>query len=99
MRTDTVYLICFAPGLPRGGMRGNSSHYLGSCVGDPERRLAEHTSGAGSPLVAAAVGRGLEPRLALSFPGGRQMERAIKNRKESLARMCPLCRAERAVTA
>lgn len=94
MRTDTVYLLCFAPGIPRGGMRGNSSHYLGSCVGDPQRRLAEHRAGAGSPLVAAAAARGLEPQLALSFPGGRQMERAIKDRKRSLSRLCPLCSAQ-----
>lgn len=92
MRTDTVYLVCFAPGLSRGSMRGNSAHYLGSCVGDPERRLAEHVTGGGSPLVAAAAARGLEPRVTLSFPGGRQMERAIKDRKRSLSRLCPACR-------
>lgn len=91
MRTDTVYLVCFAPGISRGRMPGNSSHYLGSCIGDPERRLAEHVSRRGSPLVAAAAERGLEPRVTLSFPGNRQIERAIKNRKVALGTLCPAC--------
>jgi hypothetical protein len=30
MRTTTVYLICFHPGIPRGTRPGNACHYLGS---------------------------------------------------------------------
>jgi hypothetical protein len=91
VKTDTVYLVCFAPGISRGGMRGNSEHYLGSCQGDPERRLGDHIKGKGSPLVRAAHQRGLNPRVTLQFPGDRRVERAIKDRKFALRKLCPVC--------
>lgn len=92
MKTDTVYLLCFAPGIPRGPRAGNARHYLGSCVGDPQRRLAEHVSGKGSPLVKAAAARGLEVRLALTIPGDRQLERRLKQARNTASRLCPICR-------
>lgn len=86
-----VYLACFAPGIPRGARAGNARHYLGSCAGDPAERLAEHVRGGGSPLIRAAVAAGCEVALVATWPGGRDLEREMKQ-GHNLPRLCPRCR-------
>ena len=91
MRTTTVYLICFHPGLPRGARPGNACHYLGSTsYPDPAERLREHLAGARSPLVKAAYDRGLHPKIVATWTGSKQTERAMK-RRHRLAHYCPRC--------
>jgi hypothetical protein len=91
MRTTTVYLICFHPGIPRGDRPGNACHYLGSTSYlDAAARLREHLAGTGSPLVKAAHDRGLHPEIVATWTGSRQTERAMK-RRHRLAHYCPRC--------
>jgi hypothetical protein len=81
MRTTTVYLICFHPGIPRGARPGNACHYLGSTSYlDAAQRLREHLAGTGSPLVKAAHDRGLHPEIVATWTGSKQTERAMKRR-------------------
>jgi len=91
MRTTTVYLICFYPGIPRGARPGNACHYLGSTgYADPAERLREHLTGAGSLVVKAAQNRGLQPEIVATWSGSKQTERAMK-RRHHLAHYCPRC--------
>lgn len=97
MTTNTIYLLCFAPGIPRGPKPGNACHYLGSCSGPPEQRLAQHLKGktaGGSPLVKAAHDRGLEIKIVKTWKGNRQKERKMKNRHR-LSDHCPNCKQRR----
>jgi hypothetical protein len=49
----TVYVFCIRPAY------FHAAHYIGwTCDADPSRRIAEHLSGQGSRLVAAAVNAG-----------------------------------------
>jgi hypothetical protein len=93
-RTSTIYLLHFEPAYsaPIGetGRVKTAGHYLGSTGGNVERRLAEHLSGSGSPLVRAAVRAGSRVLLADTWPGGRTEERKAK-RAHHHARRCPFC--------
>lgn len=90
----TVYLFCFAPGIPRDE-RANSCHYLGWTSRTPEERLADHLAGAGSPLVLAAHRRGLDVRIARTWQhADRNFERALKN-QHNLRLQCPDCNPTR----
>jgi hypothetical protein len=51
-----------------------------------------------SPLVAAAVNDGIGFELARTWPGDRHTERRLHRFKNSGARLCPICAAERAST-
>jgi hypothetical protein len=93
MITTTVYLLCFAPGIPKGSQRGHARHYLGSCAGSPEDRLVTHLAGLGSPLVSAAVDAGLDVEIVRTWAGSRQLERQLKRRK-NLPALCPRCRGD-----
>ncbi len=84
-----VYLLHFEPGLPVTGNRV-ARHYLGWAV-DVDARVAQHLSGHGSPLVAAAVRAGASVSLARTWiDADRSFERRLKNRHEA-PRLCPLC--------
>jgi hypothetical protein len=72
----------------------HARHYLGF-TDNLEQRLAEHRSGRGSPLVAAAVRAGIDVVVAATWPGDRSVERRLHRYKNSRARLCPMCRAER----
>lgn len=97
MRTRTVYLLHFSPAyvVPIGdtGRTKRAGHYVGSCAGDVEARLAEHVRGAGSPLVRAAVLAGCEVVVAATWAGDRQAERAYK-RGHQHHRRCTVCHPE-----
>lgn len=88
--TTTVYLLCFAPGIPRGGRKGNACHYLGSTSLDVFKRLEAHRRGRGSPLVKAAFDAGLDVHVVGLWPGSKREERKTKN-GHNLARLCPRC--------
>lgn len=93
VNTTTVYLLCFAPGIPRGAQPGPACHYLGSTGQTAEQRLTEHLTGRGSPLVKAAHDRGLVPRIVATWPGDRRTERKMKQRRH-LRHFCPHCNSE-----
>ena len=93
-RTSTIYLLHFEPAyvaaIGETGRVKTAGHYLGSTGGDVQRRLEEHLSGQGSPLVKAAVRAGCTIHLAATWPGGRDDERKAK-RAHHHARRCPFC--------
>lgn len=97
-RTRTIYLLHFEPPYeaPIGetGRVKRAGHYLGSCSGSVEERLALHLAGRGSPLVRAAVAAGSDVTVAATWLGGRQEERKVKNQHHH-ARRCPICRRRR----
>lgn len=68
----------------------HARHYLGWAKRDVTRRVGEHLSGQGSPLVRAAVGAGGSVLLARVWMGqGRSQERRLKSK--GTARYCPFC--------
>jgi hypothetical protein len=83
--SGAIYVLCF------GGRRyHHAGHYVGwAADGDAQRRLQEHLSGKGSPLVRAVVAAGLPVDLVLSRPGTRVDERRLHNRHGT--RVCPRC--------
>lgn len=68
----------------------HARHYLGSSVDVPSR-VREHVTGAGSPLVAAAIAAGSGVIVSRTWTGGRGLERKLKN-QHNAPRMCPVCR-------
>lgn len=84
-----VYLLHFGEPYPRDE-RAGVQHYLGWAA-DPERRLAEHLAGKGSPLVLAVHRAGIAVELVARWPGTRHDERARKRRRHH-ATYCPVCR-------
>lgn len=80
----TIYLLHFSSPVR------HARHYLG-WTQDLDRRVEDHRSGQGSPLVAAAVAAGAEVTVARTWTGvDRNFERRLKNRKEGPA-LCPVC--------
>jgi hypothetical protein len=78
------------PGAPAGSC---AQHYTGFAEGGPAclaRRLAEHGTAHGSPLLLAARRAGITWELARTWPGTRARERQLK-RQGSARRYCPLC--------
>lgn len=94
--TSTIYVLHFEPPYraPIGntGRIKTAGHYVGSCAGDPEDRLAVHLAGQGSPLVRAAVAAGCSVTIAATMPGDKQAERRLKRRHQH-SRWCPYCSA------
>lgn len=87
--TGVVYMLHFEPGIPVAGNRF-ARHYIGWTT-DVERRFAQHVSGQGSPLVAAAVARGAQVELARTWVGvDRFFERRLKN-LHAATHYCPVC--------
>ena len=68
----------------------HASHYLG-WASDLDRRLAQHGTREGSPLLVAAKAAGITWTLARTWEGAtRHRERQLK-RQGGKSRMCPLC--------
>lgn len=89
----SVYLLCIeAPGLHVTGNR-YARHYIGWTSGDVHDRVRVHLDGSGSPLIRAAVERGLAVELVRVWnPADRHFERKLKRRREA-PRLCPTCAA------
>jgi hypothetical protein len=91
-RQGVVYLLHFdRPYGPGGGAncRGTAMHYTG-WTSNLDRRLREHANGQGARLLAVAKEAGISWELARTWPGGRDLERRLKNRGGA-SRRCPLC--------
>jgi len=85
-----VYVLCFRrPFHGANGRHPGARHYIGIALdGDVERRLQEHLSGHGSPLVRAVVAAGIGVDLVLTVPGDRYLERRFHWRPAPLWRLC-----------
>jgi predicted GIY-YIG superfamily endonuclease len=79
----TVYLLHFDRRYRHAG------HYTG-WTADLPARLAEHAQGRGANLLAVVSAAGIGWRLARTWPGTRDLERALK-RQGGASRRCPLC--------
>ena len=91
-RTSTVYLLHFDRPIGAGGPHGFAQHYIGS-TSDLPARLEDHRAGRGARLMEVIAGAGVSFVVARTWPGGRTLERRLKNRKEA-PRLCPICRAD-----
>ena len=79
----TVYLIHFDVAYR------HARHYVG-WTADLLARLAAHREGRGARLMEVITAAAITWQLARTWPGGRDRERAIKNRHEA-PRLCPIC--------
>ena len=70
--------------------RHAARHYIGWCY-RLDSRMNQHLKGRGSRFMQVARERGIGFTLAAAFPGDRNFERKLKNRKEA-PRLCPICR-------
>ena len=86
MGSTMVYLLHFSKRVCR---RSPSRHYIGYAV-NVEARLEAHRAGRGARITQVAVERGIKLRLARTWEGGRDVERALKLRKAA-PRLCPVC--------
>lgn len=68
---------------------GHAQHYTGWAE-NVERRLWEHRAGLGAKFTRAAVRRGISLYLAATWPGGRDLERALKLWHGG-NKYCPIC--------
>jgi predicted GIY-YIG superfamily endonuclease len=68
-------------------------HYLGF-ASDLEARIAIHRAGRGARLIQVITAAGIGFVIARTWSGGRDLERRLKNRKNS-PRLCPICRQTR----
>lgn len=83
-KNELVYVLHF------GEPYHHARHYIGTTV-DLERRIREHLSGQGSPLVKAVVDAGINVVVATTYNGGRKLERKMKNQHKA-SRFCPICK-------
>lgn len=79
----TVYLIHFDAAYK------HARHYIGWTT-DLDARLQAHRAGRGARLMEVITADGITWQLARTWPGGRDRERAIKNRHEA-PQLCPVC--------
>lgn len=83
----TVYLIHFDEPYK------HARHYLGWASpgrGRLERRLEQHRKGTGARLMQVIFDAGIGWQLARTWPGGRDLERRLKQRHK-IRTACPLC--------
>ena len=72
---STVYLIHFDQRYAHAG------HYLGS-TSDLPSRLADHQAGRGARLMEVITEAGISWHVSRTWPGGRDLERALKDRHD-----------------
>lgn len=93
-----VYLLHFDK--PFIGQRRNehaqrvqvARHYIGT-TRSLNKRMADHRAGRGARLMQVITEAGIGFEIARTWPGGRHVERYLKDRKNA-ARLCPICRGE-----
>jgi len=87
-KPGVVYLIHFSEAYR------HAKHYVG-WTNDLDARLKEHADGHGARLLAVLKSAGITWRCVRTWPGGRKLERQLKNRKEA-PKLCPVCAGAKA---
>jgi hypothetical protein len=87
-KRQTVYLIHFNKPYR------HARHYLGFTE-NLDRRITDHLCGMGARLMEVVTAAGIEWKLARTWPGGRKLERQLKNCKNA-PKICPLCAGAKA---
>lgn len=83
-----VYIIHFKNKLH------HAQHYVGYVWGDDfTKRIKQHRNGTGAKILKACNERGIQYRVVVACGGGRDLERWIKNQKNT-AQFCPVCSAK-----
>lgn len=83
--SGTVYLLHFDEPV------AHAQHYLGWTGREVEDRIQEHIDGNGAKLMREATRRAISPECVRVWNGGRELERALKIRKNHRG-LCPICR-------
>jgi predicted GIY-YIG superfamily endonuclease len=78
-----IYLLHFERKLSHAG------HYMGF-TDDLDSRLERHRAGNGARLMEVVTQAGIEWKLVRTWPGDRNFERRLKNRKDA-TKLCPIC--------
>jgi hypothetical protein len=88
-----VYLLHFLEpiGNPTNP-RAMAQHYIGWTPA-LAKRITKQTAGNGAAIMRAVKAQGIGFVVAATWPGSRQLERQLKNRKHA-SRFCPVCRGE-----
>jgi predicted GIY-YIG superfamily endonuclease len=81
-----VYLLHFERPISD---KHTCQHYTGWAL-DLNARLTMHRAGQGARLTQIAVERGIGFEVVRTWPGSREFERYLKNRKDA-PRLCPMC--------
>ena len=85
----TVYLLHFLEPIGNpANPHAMAQHYIG--VDLTGQRIQTQTAGQGAAIVRAVQSRGIGFVVAATWPGTRQFERQLKNRKHA-SRFCPIC--------
>jgi predicted GIY-YIG superfamily endonuclease len=67
----------------------HAKHYLGYSE-HLGKRITDHLAGIGARLLEVIIDAGIEWKLVRTWPGDRELERRLKNRKEA-PKLCPIC--------
>lgn len=81
--SGTVYLIHLSEKM------SHSQHYIG-WANDVQGRLYHHRHNRGSRFLAAANQKGISYEIVRQWPGDKNFERQLKNRKKARL-LCPIC--------
>ncbi len=88
---ETVYLLHFLEPIGNpDNPRAMAQHYIGWSP-TPAQRIAKHTAGNGAAIMRAVQARGIGFEIAITWPGGRDLERRLK-RWHKARQLCPICR-------
>jgi predicted GIY-YIG superfamily endonuclease len=88
-RASVVYLIHFNRPYK------HARHYLGFST-NLDKRITDHLAGMGARLLEVVTEARIEWKLVRTWPGDRQLERRLKNRKDA-PHICPICAGEKAM--
>ncbi len=80
---SVVYIVKLEK--PLGSERHSAWYYIGFTSGSPEVRLEKHKAGRGSRMLRRAQERGIGMHIIFTIPGNRELERKIKNYKNTKA--------------
>lgn len=92
LQRGMVYLLHFDRPISESH---TCQHYIGWTMHLPSRAMA-HMQGRGARLTQVAKQRGIGFVIAATWPGDRNLERRMKNRKNA-PRYCPICLGQHAV--
>jgi len=84
MKTNTLYLIHFEAKYE------HAQHYLG-LSSDLQRRLEEHRSGQGNPLMKAVTLAGIPWNVVRTWSDADRMREVQLKSRHNSPRLCPIC--------
>jgi len=82
-KTPTVYLLHFLKPYK------HARHCLGFSS-NLDKRITDHLAGMEARLMEVVTASGIQWKIARTWPGDRELERKLKNRKDA-PRLCPIC--------